>query len=421
MDTAMNSGVQKKLENVQQRLQSEDSDERRWAIYDLEPFDAADVVEILVEAIQDENRAVREAASEVMESLSPEVCTKKLTPLLGSERIEVRNITASVLVKYGQSAVQDLIPALVDTNEDVRKFSADILGLAWNTAAVPDLCKSAEEDSVDTVAVSSVEALGKIGDPRALKSLYAIFDRQQGMEPEAIEAIGLIGAEESVAFMTERLNHEDPVITFAIIDALGNLGQTAALEALFNYIADAPEYLKDHICQAILKVGQNANQLVLDAKHAEFMGSILESLSVGEEEVIALVLHQFTLNPDSDTIGLFFKNIHSLPSNIIVGLIRHAKQYIGYTDAVIELVKHEDDWVAYSALEAFDNLPIEAASPVLLDILKNYSGIRLLAAMRAVELLKPQGAQEILTTLAQDEQDEIRMEAQRVLDSWLAN
>lgn len=414
----MSPDLKTKFIDVKNRLKSTDSDERRWAIYELEPFEAIDVINILVAAIQDENRAVRESASEVLESMSPEICTKELTPLLGSERIEVRNITASVLVKYGQSAVHDLIPALVDSNEDVRKFSADILGLARNVAAVPDLCKSALEDEVDTVSVSSVEALGKIGDASALKSLYTIFDRQKGMEPEAIEAIGLIGSEDSVEFMTERLHHEEPVITFAIIDALGNLGHANALGALQNFIPDAPDYLKEHIAQAILKIGQNANCLVLDVKRQQFIATVIESLNSGDEEVIALVLHQFTLSPDSATMGEFFNNIQSLPSNVIVGMISHAKQYEGYSDAVIELVKHEDDWVAYSALEAFDKLPIDKATPVLLEILKNYSGIRLLAAMRAIEFVKPAGAKEILATLAQDEQDEIRIEAQRVLDGW---
>lgn len=418
MESKLSSQQQAKLESIQTRLKSEDSDERRWAIYDLEAFEAADIIDILFETIQDENRAVREAASEILESLSPEICTKKLTPLLGSERIELRNITAAVLVKYGQSAVQDLIPALVDPNEDVRKFSADILGLARNSAAVPDLCTSAASDEVATVAVSSVEALGKIGDAAALPTLYEIFDRQQGMEPEIIEAIGLIGEEESVKFLAERLDHDDPVITFAIIDAFGNLGDINALAPLIDYLQRAPDFLQDHICQAILKIGQSSNALVIDAKEEKFMTSMFEALGAGDEEVVALILHQFTLGPDNAAIAEFIKNIDQLPSNVIVGLIRHANEYENFTEVIIELVKHEDDWVAYSALESFDKIPLESAEPVLLDILNNFKGLRLLAAMRAVEILDLRAAEETLTTLVNDDQDEIQVEAQRILDTW---
>ena len=418
MESNVNTELKQKLENILFRLKSSDSDERRWVIYDLGAFEAIAVIDILVEGIQDDNRAVREAASEILESLEPEVCTGKLTPLLGSERIEVRNITASVLVKYGQSAVKDLILALVDPNEDVRKFSADILGLARNSEAVPNLCQSALEDEVSNVAVSAVEALGKIGDPGALPALYKLFDRNRGLEPEVVEAIGLIGQEESVKFLTDRLEQEDPVITFAIIDAFGNLGQASALASLYKFMDTAPDFLRDHICLAILKIGQSANHLVLDEQQVQFMESVFEALTTVEEEVIALVLHQFTLQPNNPTIAEFFNKIETLPSNVIVGLIRHAKGYAGYADALLKLVNHEDDWVAYSALESFDNIPLEQAQPVLLSILKNFSGLRLLAAMRSVELFELKEALDILQILATDEQEEIRTEAQRILDNW---
>jgi HEAT repeat protein len=49
-------------------------------------------------AIQDQNRAVREATSEVMSTLPAESVLPPVVPLLGSNRIEVRNIVASLLV-----------------------------------------------------------------------------------------------------------------------------------------------------------------------------------------------------------------------------------------------------------------------------------------------------------------------------------
>lgn len=407
-----------KMDKILLRLESPDSDERRWAIYDLDGYESHDIINILANSIQDENRAVREAASEILETQAPEICTPQLIPLLGSKRIEVRNITASVLVKYGHSAVKDLIDALVDPNEDVRKFSADILGLARNPEAVADLCKSALDDKVNTVAVSSIEALGKIGDLSALPTLYAIFDRKQGMEAEVVEAIGLIGGADSVTFLSQRLEHPDPIINFAIIDAFGNLGQESGLPALYQFMVNAPDYLEEHICQAILKIGQIANTIVLLENEKSFMVRVMNSLASGDDEITALVLHQFTLGLDDKTLAQFFNVVNKLPSNIIVGLIRHAKGYEGYNEALKGLVKHEDDWVAYSALESFHQMSEEEALPVLLDILQNYNGLRLLAAMRVVESMKLVQAQAILQGLLKDEQDEIRIEAQRILDSW---
>ncbi len=418
MESMMDLQQKLKMDKILLRLQSPDSDERRWAIYDLDTYESSDIIDILANSIQDENRAVREAASEILEIQASDICTPKLIPLLGSQRIEVRNVTASVLVKYGQSAVKDLIDALVDPNEDVRKFSADILGLARNPEAIADLCKSALEDEVNTVAVSSIEALGKIGGLSALPTLYEIFDRQQGMEAEAVEAIGLIGGEASVEFLSKRLEHADPIINFAIIDAFGNLGQSSGLPALYKFMLNAPDYLEEHISQAILKIGQIANCIVLKESEKNFMNRVLNSLASGDDEVTALVLHQFTLGLDEKTLAQFFRAVKKLPSNIIVGLIRHAKGFEGYNAALIDLVKHEDDWVAYSALESFYQIPQETSVPVLLDILQNYNGLRLLAAMRVVDSMNLVQAQAVLQGLLEDEQDEIRIEAQRILDSW---
>lgn len=201
-------------------------------MYDLEQYAPEETAPLLITAIQDVHRAVRESASEMLETIPPSFVSKELVPLLGSERIEIRNIVADILTRFGDAAVEDLIDALKHGNEDVRKFAADILGLNGSLLAVKGLCKSSFEDEVDNVSSAAVMALGKIGSPDALETLYKVVTEKVDVRGEAIEAIGLIGDEKSAEFLESQLGHGTTLIQYAVIDALGNLGTDNSIEKL---------------------------------------------------------------------------------------------------------------------------------------------------------------------------------------------
>ncbi len=120
------------LDGIVADLDHEDSDVRRWAIYDLGQFPAETIVEHLVRCAEDEHRAVREAAAEVITSVPAELCLRPLTPLLGSPRIEVRNLVAALIAKFGDAAVEYLMEAL-SMKTRMCANSAPI-SLDWRTA-----------------------------------------------------------------------------------------------------------------------------------------------------------------------------------------------------------------------------------------------------------------------------------------------
>lgn len=401
------------------RLDAQDSDERRRAVYDLENYEANMIIDLLVKSVQDENRAVREAASEILVTLPATVCTHKLAPLLGSDRIEVRNVVAAVLVKYGESAVQDLIPTLVHENEDVRKFSADILGLARNTDAVEELCQAVLNDSVATVVESSIEALGKIGDANALPTLYEIFNKHSGYDLVAVEAIGLIGEPSSIEFLTKNLKADDPMLVFAIIDALGNVGSVDALGPMVQMLPEAPDFLKTQTLITILKIGQSSNTLVLAEKYADLLDMVIHELKDAESVITPLFIHQLGLSPSANTIKVLFEHATDLPASILVSMLKACEGQSEFLPQICALVNHPDDWVSYTAIEALGDSDTKIVQETVLDVLQNGQGIRLLAAMKMAADIRLTEATGHLEALSQNDDEDIRNNADMILKSFL--
>ncbi len=397
-----------KLESIVNKLSAVDSDERRWAVYNLEEFEPSQIVDYLIQAIQDENRAVREAASEVLETLPPELCVEKLVPLLGSVRIEVRNIVAAILVRFGDDAIDGLLPALFHENEDVRKFAADILGLAGSNRAVPGLCKAALEDDVKNVVVSAVEALGKIGSREALSTLYTIFDRDKALKLETAEAIGLIGDHEAASFLEKNLNDDNYMVVYAVIDALGNIGNIESLKALKENMDNVPMALKEQVCRAILRIGRKRNVNVLNDGDADLSEMIIKCYDDQDDILTELVSYQLSLKPDYHVLKKFLENVDKLPPALIVALINAAKNDKRLVEMICDLTDHEDDWVAYTALESLVNFDKQRVKDTVLKMLYEERGLPVIAAIKTSVQLKLTEAKPLLENLSNCENEDIR-------------
>jgi len=408
-----------RLQALLKQLSAEDSDDRRWAVYDLAEFPPEQIADAMVKALQDEHRAVREAASEVLESLPPSLMTKKLTPLLGSDRIEVRNIAAAVLVKYGDEAVEDLIPALFDENEDVRKFGADILGLARNPKAVPALCKAAKEDKVENVAISAVEALGKIGSPEALPTLYELFPKAPYMQTVIIEAIGLIGSPDSAEFLEKHLDKGDPMVDYAIIDALGLIANPSSIPILKSYFPKAPEALQHAVCQSLLSIGRKQHLQVLSAEDRQLWDAIKSCLKDEEETVTEKVQALLSQKLDKATLHMILEDTSTFPPALLVSLARLAGENPGPESLAFlqQQTRHPDDWVAYSALEALNHFTSDEIQSTVLQVLEEEQGLRLIAAMRLAVAKKILKAVPLIEKLLDSAEEDLQHEAKASLEA----
>lgn len=124
---------------------------------------------------------------------------------------EVGNVqqkAREALVKIGKPAVQALVAALNDRNDQRRVAAAHALGGIADACAVEPLI-AALRDQVCFVRTAAAVALGEIGDARALDSLSkALKDRAWATRMSTAEALGKIGDTRSVNALKEALSQE---------------------------------------------------------------------------------------------------------------------------------------------------------------------------------------------------------------------
>ena len=188
------------MEKLLKQLESEDETERRYAAEDLADFKDSVVIDALVDRLKDPVRAVAEAAVESLIIIGGgEVCRKTI-PLLYSESSSTRNYAIEVLEKVGESDLEAITILLKDENHDVRKFAADILGyiseIGGEDAYLP-LVKTIRDENVN-VAAAAAEALGKLGNERAIPFLVKEIADEPWMQCNIIQAISEIGGEKAV-------------------------------------------------------------------------------------------------------------------------------------------------------------------------------------------------------------------------------
>lgn len=412
----MTDEEKQELDGILPQLTAEDSDARRWAVYDLEKFPPEVTVGHLVTATQDEHRAVREAASELLEAVPTEQSLPHLTPLLGHKKIEVRNLVAALIAKFGAEAVDALVIALKEGNEDVRKFSADILGLAGSDKAVEGLSK-AMLDEVANVGVSATEALGKIRSPLALPALMEVFETKDYLMREAAEAIGLIGDADSANYLAGKLfDTSDLLIQYAMIDAMGNAGDQAVLEQLEASFPKLSVPLQGAAILGLLKIAKRLD-ISLFSRRSIPVDAVMAGIDAGGEDYQQLLIEQLDETVDADQLTEFTAATDQRNAKMLVALIHLSTAENDLQSFCVGLVDHENDWVAYTAIEQLPIFGAELATPIIQKILAGERNLPQLAAMRAMQELDIPQALEWVRPFLKSEDDDLRSMAEQVLGS----
>ena len=411
----VNEAKLKELAGVVTNLSAEDSDTRRWAVYDLESYPPELTVEYLVAGIQDEHRAVREAAAEVLESVPTSLGLPLLTSLLGSSRIEVRNIVAALIAKFGDGAVDYLLNGLAHENEDVRKFSADILGLAESDRAVESLV-AALYDPVENVGVSAAEALGKIKSPLALPHLIKAFDERDYLKRECAEALGLVGQAEGAHFLKDHLlATQDLLIQFAIVDALGNAGDAAIFDFLEVNFEAFPDKLHVPAVMSMLKIASRINIRLL-ARPGTPLDTLIMAAREADEQFLQLFIEQIDEELPAEVLARLIHAHGQLNSRVLVALIKAGRPHAELRQFTLEMVEHSDDWVAYTAIEQLVDFEPAVASAVLKQILAGDRNLPQLAAMKVVNRLGLPEGKDWIAPFLESEDDDLRAMAEQVLE-----
>ena len=219
----------------------------------------ARAVEPLIGVLSDDVEGVRRSATETLGEIGNERAVGPLIKALGDANDYVRASAAVALGKIGDArAVEPLINALEDDEHSyVRSSAAEALGKIGDARAVGPLIKA-----LDDCGQEAAEALGKIGDERAIEPLIKALKGNWEVCQRAAGALGEIG-KPAVELLIKTL--QDGSVLWPVTEALGKIGDARAVEPLIKVLSDGYSDVRISAVGALGKIGKPAVEPLIKA------------------------------------------------------------------------------------------------------------------------------------------------------------
>lgn len=225
------------LDFLGKKLQSRDAEERREAALDLGRA-GREAIPILLKALGDADWRVRKTAVEGLVAFDGgEVIQGFIRCLSSHDNAGTRNSAIEGLIHIGPRSVDALLAALDSPDADVRKFIVDILGDIRDRRAGPALIAKLD-DLDENIRVSAAEALGKLREPAAVDALIACLSRydQGWLDYAAAEALGEIGDERALGPLLSALGRSS--LREPVLESLGKIGNVKTVAPLLAGLSD---------------------------------------------------------------------------------------------------------------------------------------------------------------------------------------
>ena len=164
-----------------------------------------------------------------------------LNPLAPDRASTVGEQAALALVQIGAPAVDSLIAAAHEQNDDSRTHAVWALRLIGDPRAA-DVFRAGLRDRTERVRYESLWAIAELKRPDAVNILAPLLEeRNENIRINAIHAIAQIGGQEALHALTWDLNDRDVRFRLALCESLGNLRGVDAVPLLITLLRD-PEW-----------------------------------------------------------------------------------------------------------------------------------------------------------------------------------
>jgi hypothetical protein len=172
------------------------------------------------------------------------------SPTLGRLPVEV-------LAKAGKPATKPLIGALSADEPLVRRQAVDALGRIGDRRAVEPLIGTLK-DQDSLIRGQAVQALGRIKDPQAVTPLVAILNSKEQpshVRMSAAEALGAIGDPKAVEPLIPALLEEHWGVRSRAAQALGRLKDPRAVSPLIDALQDKEAAVRANAAESLAELG----------------------------------------------------------------------------------------------------------------------------------------------------------------------
>ena len=293
---------------LEKSLKHRDAEVRRQAIRDLKEreSDLSVVIPILIKSLRDEDWRVRKTAIEILLDIRGKAVIEELINTLYCEdSANARNSAIEALISLGAEATDYLIEAFKTTNTDVKKFIIDILGSTGDLKALPLLLK-ALDDKDENVRASAVEHLGNIRkNVSVINALIAILKKKDiWVAYPAADALGRIGDARAVDALVSVLQQK--ALRKPVIRALGQISEVRSLNSIVPFLKDESKTIREETVKAIERFFQKGilEEIIIESIKSTF----------GNEAINILLPHTHSNKKDVRAAAI-----------VLVGLLKDKK------------------------------------------------------------------------------------------------
>ncbi len=298
---------------------------RLAALGSLEAIATDDVVPLLVDALKHNQLVVRNRAAEALSNLAGQrkvdlartivwllrssdvnvrrmavelarkagdasgELTPKLLRFLRDEDWWVRERVADALVEMaGQNLTKHVVEYLQDDSDVVRRYAVGFLKRLKDPRALGALVRTAQTDTDWWVREWAIEAMGELGDARAVPYIAEIMQRDDQMRLPCLIALGVLRAHGQVGHMVAFLSHADPETRLEAIRAISSVGDASIVPYLEPLVNDP-----DHrVTVAAVSALKALNEVRIGGGMAERATNLLDRmlLAMANKEADDLIL-----------------------------------------------------------------------------------------------------------------------------------
>ncbi|MDR1778130.1 MAG: HEAT repeat domain-containing protein [Desulfovibrio sp.] len=337
-------------------LQSDDYDVVRSAAFSAGDAGLREAIPLLVEKIRSESIGVQEAIEYALRKLRGPETVDSLLPLLRSDDAPVRNVSMDILREIALDNVDSVRAYLHDNDSDIRIFIADILGYCKSRRAVFLLGDALLKDPEVNVRYQAAASLGNLSFPDSVPILCQAMHDEEWVQFAVIEALAKIGASSALNALVQLLPHSTPLVSSAIIDALGAIGDIKIIPMLTSAMENVSAVLRHKIVKAIVQILRERSLALLNPKTREHLRIyMLEALDDNDEDILVSALRGLGVvgkEEDSQRLLQFAVKLNPESQAEIYDAAINAIAAIGYNPAVREALCGSDEKQSAIAMDA---------------------------------------------------------------------
>lgn len=209
---------------------------------------AKDHVDLLVPAMKDSDENVRNGAKDALVGIGPKVIPA-VEKAAGVP--ETRGASFDVLVRLGEPSVPAVVRLLSKGDQDVRMAAATSLGKICSTQGTPALLKATSD--IRAVRQLAISSLCDICDPRSTGLLVEVLSQTKDngeVRARAARALSVIGGPVAITALTNGLGDFDLKVRSSVVGGLQRVG-APAVGAITAKLSSGSKIVREAAAQSL--------------------------------------------------------------------------------------------------------------------------------------------------------------------------